>query len=81
MENGENPLSVKRSWLIWNNFRKVPMLQTADDLPKKSAKCYWEMSDKKIKLLQETSATIKRGRVLEASYKSYREAWLDPDRE
>ncbi|KAG8194684.1 hypothetical protein JTE90_027999 [Oedothorax gibbosus] len=81
MENGENPLSVKRSWLIWNNFRKVPMLQAADDLPNKFAKCYWEMSDKKIKLLQETSAAIKRGRVLEASYKIYREAWLDPDRE
>ncbi|KAG8191765.1 hypothetical protein JTE90_008828 [Oedothorax gibbosus] len=81
MGNGENPLSVKRSWLIWNNFRKVTMLQTADDLPKKFAKCYWEMSDKKIKLLEETSAAIKRGRVLEASYKIYREAWLDPDRE
>ncbi|KAG8187292.1 hypothetical protein JTE90_019181 [Oedothorax gibbosus] len=80
MENGENPLSVKRIWLIWNNFRKVQLVQTADDLPKKSAKRYWEMSDKKMKFLQETSAPIIRGRVLEASFKLYRNL-ADPDYE
>ncbi|KAG8195600.1 hypothetical protein JTE90_017898 [Oedothorax gibbosus] len=80
MENGENPLSVKRSWLIWNNFRKVQLVQTGDDLPKKSAKLYWEMSDKKMKFLQETSAPIIRGRVLEASFKLYRNL-ADPDYE
>ncbi|KAG8187456.1 hypothetical protein JTE90_009527 [Oedothorax gibbosus] len=81
MENGENPMSVKRSWLVWNNFRKVQMFQTADDLPKKSVKCYWKMSNKKMKLLQETPAPIKSGRALEASFKLYREAWVNSDHE